>query len=108
MKKLAAISLVLLSPGMLLLAMTLCCIYTMPECPMPPSCHPQDVLRAETCCAKVEAVPATASLQSSHFTLAVPVNHFVQDTGFEQLGTFAFHAAVVPLSASPPVLNLRV
>ena len=111
MKRLAAVSLVLLSPGILLPAVALCCVYTMPECPaheMTPSCHQQDTLRAADCCAKVEAVPAKASLSSAHFTLSAPASRFVQDTGFEQLeGPPAFHAAAV-LAASPPVLNLRV
>ena len=108
MKRLAAVSLVLLSPGIFLPAVALCCVYTMPECPMTPSCHQEDTLRAASCCAKAEAGPTTASLNSAHFTLAAPVNRFVQDTGFGQLGPSAFHAPPAPLSASPPVLPLRV
>ncbi len=108
MKRLAAVSLVLLSPGILLPAVALCCLYTMPECPMTPSCHQEDTWRAADCCAAVEAGPTAVSLRSAHFTLAALVNRLVQDTGFGQLGSSAFHAAAAPLSASPPVLNLRV
>ena len=108
MKRLASVSLVLLSPGILLPAVALCCVYTMPECPMTPSCHQQDTLRAASCCAKVDAGPASAWLNSALFTLAPPASRFVQDTGFEQHGLSAFHVAPAPLSASPPVLNLRV
>ncbi len=110
MRRCLAATLLLLSPGMLLMAMTVCCAFSMamPDCHMPPSCHEPDALRPATCCASFDAGPAKTALHSGQFTPAPP-HEFpadVSSTLTEPLLEFASGAPLV--FGSPPVFNLRI
>lgn len=108
MKRAVAISMALLSPGMVMLALTLCCLYTMPECPMQATCHEQNMLHSGSCCPSVETGPAQASLHSYQFVLSVPMSAQDLNSAADVHLTSAVHTPALPLSSALPVLNLRV
>ena len=108
MKRVVAISLTLLSPGMVMLALTLCCLYAMPECPMQAACHEENMLKSGSCCPSVETGPAQVSLHSSLFVLSTPQEAQIISLAPAVQVISTVNISALPLSSSPPVLNLRV
>ena len=110
MKRLAAISLVLLTPGMLVLFMTLCCAFamSMPECGMPPACHEPLKVSSGNCCQGLQTALANKALNGGQFTLAPPSGELVATLPAGTTSLATWPAASAPVSSSPPILNLRV
>ena len=110
MKRLVAISLTFLSPGILALMMTLCCAFTMsmPECNMPPSCHEPMKVSSGNCCQGLQTALANKALNDGQFTLAPPSGELVATlpAGTTSLATWPSASATV--SSSPSILSLRV
>jgi hypothetical protein len=107
MRRFIAISQILLSPGVLVAALALSCIYAMPECSAVASCHEQRAVKAGDCCAGYGAGPAASPDVSKQFQLSMP----------ETAVTLLAHAAPAepgsdllcsPIFASPPILTLRI
>ena len=99
----------LLSPGLMLVGMAMCCAFMGPgECHTLSHCHEEQTAVSGSCCAAFEGGPSTATLHSAQFTLAAPSN-LSMPTPVAQ-PEIASVTAVFPtvLDASPPVLSLRI
>jgi len=110
MKRSATIAMILLSPGMMLVALAMCCAFMGPaECHLQSDCHEEQTAVSGSCCAVFDGGPATATLHSAQFTLAPPGDL----TTPAPVAQSEVAAAVAPvlaavLDASPPALSLRI
>jgi hypothetical protein len=108
MKRPAAILMTLLSPGVVFLALTMCCILMM-QCQTETHCHEMDGLAISgTCCSLPDAGASGVTLHASHFTLTAPESPATpaapEAVTFRRLAP----ASATPLDSSPLTLTLRL
>ncbi len=108
MKRSAAILMMLLSPGMVFLAVAMCCVL-MPQCYVETHCHEQEGFAVSgSCCSLPDAGASSVTLHASHFTLTAPETS-ATPVAPDAIVARSFQAASpAPLDSSPPVLTLRI
>jgi hypothetical protein len=103
MKRLAAITLILLAPGLLTFAVALGCMYSMPACHMTASQH----LGSHPCCAKNPAASHNVAVRYASFEIAPPVMEW-RGGATLPIAAPSTGDAVASSFASPPHTPLRV
>ena len=108
MKRSVAILMTLLSPGVVFLALTMCCAF-MPQCHAETHCHEMEgTLISGSCCSLPDVGTSSVTLHASHFTLAAPEVSATPVVPEAPTSNTFVPARSTPLDASPPVLALRV
>jgi len=108
MKRSTAILMTLLSPGLVFVALLMCCAL-MPQCHGETHCHEMEGFTVSgSCCSLPDAGSSGVTLHTSHFTLAVPETPATPAPVSTPVAySFETHNST-PLDSSPPVLSLRI